>query len=55
MKKVIVSVIVLGLLGILGRLVISLPAVQDELLERGTTMIATRGAQGLPASESLRV
>jgi ribonuclease Z len=55
LKKVIVSVIVLGLLGILGRLVISLPAVQDELLERGTTMIATRGAQGLPASESLRV
>ena len=46
MKKIIVSVVVLGLLGILGQLVISLPAVQDKILDRGTAMIAERGAQG---------
>ena len=55
MKKVIVTVVVLGLLGILGQLVISLPAVQDKILDRGTAMIAERGAQGLPESDSLRV
>ena len=55
MKKIIVSVVVLGLLGILGQLVISLPAVQDKILDRGTAMIAERGAQGLPESDSLRV
>ena len=55
MKKAIVTVVVLGLLGILGQLVISLPAVQDKILDRGTAMIAERGAQGLPESDSLRV
>ena len=55
MKKAIVTVVVLGLLGILGQLVISLPAVQDKILERGTALIAERGAQGLPESDSLRV
>ena len=55
MKKIIVSVVVLALLALLGMLVLSLPPVQDKLLERGTAMIAKRGTQGLPASESLRV
>lgn len=55
MKKIIVSVVVLALLALLGMLVLSLPPVQDKLLERGTAMIAERGAQGLPESDSLRV
>lgn len=55
MKKIIVSVVVLALLALLGLLVLSLSPVQDKILERGTAMIAKRGTQGLPASESLRV
>ena len=55
MKKIIVLVVVLALLAVLGLLVLSLSPVQDKILDRGTAMIAKRGTQGLPASESLRV
>jgi ribonuclease Z len=55
MKKTLI--VVLGLLIIvgLGRALLALPAVQDMVLERGIAIIAKRGAEPLPDSESLRV
>ena len=55
MKKTLI--LVLGLLVIVGvgRALLKLPAVQDKVLERGTALIAERGAVPLPESESLRV
>ena len=55
MKKTLI--VFLGLLVIvgIGRASLKLPAVQDRLLEIGTTRIAERGAVPLPESESLRV
>ena len=55
MKKTLI--VVLGLLIIigLGRALLTLPAVQDMVLERGIAIIAKRGAEPLPDSESLRV
>jgi ribonuclease Z len=47
----------MGLLviAVIGRGLLTIPAVQDVLLERGTARIAERGAMPLPESESLRV
>ena len=47
----------LGLLVIVvvGRALLKLPAVQDVVLERGTALLAKRGAVPLPESENLRV
>ena len=55
MKKTLI--VVLGLLIIvgLGRALLTLPAVQDMVLENGIAIIAKRGAEPLPDSESLRV
>ena len=55
MKKTLI--VVLGLLIIvgLGRALLTLPAVQDMVLERGIAIIAKRGAEPLPDSKSLRV
>ena len=55
MKKTLV--LLLGLLVIVGvgRALLKLPAVQDTVLERGTALIAKRGAEPLPESENLRV
>ena len=55
MKKTLI--VVLGLLIIvgLGRALLTLPAVQDMVLENGIAIIAKRGAEPLPDSKSLRV
>ncbi|MEH6610928.1 MAG: MBL fold metallo-hydrolase [Halioglobus sp.] len=55
MKKILI--LFLGLLVIVGvgRALLKVPAVQDAALERGTAVIAKRGAVPLPESESLRV
>ena len=55
MKKTLI--VVLGLLIIvgLGRALLTLPAVQDMVLENGIAIIAKRGAEPLSDSESLRV
>ena len=55
MKKILI--LLLGLLVIVGvgRALLKVPAVQDAALERGTAVIAKRGAVPLPESESLRV
>ncbi len=50
-------IVVIGLLIIIGagRALLKLPAIQDALLEGGTTAIAKRGARPFPESENLRV
>ena len=55
MKKTLI--VILGLLIIvgLGRALLTVPAVQDMVLENGIAIIAKRGAEPLPDSESLRV
>ena len=55
MKKILI--LFLGLLVIVGvgRALLKVPALQDAALERGTAVIAKRGAVPLPESESLRV
>jgi ribonuclease Z len=55
MKKTLI--LFLGLLVIvgIGRALLKLPAIQDRVLERGTAVIAERGAVPLAKSESLRV
>ncbi|MEH6593810.1 MAG: MBL fold metallo-hydrolase [Halioglobus sp.] len=55
MKKTLI--LLLGLLVIVGvgRALLKLPSVQDKMLERGTAVIAERGAAAFPESESLRV
>jgi ribonuclease Z len=55
MKKALILIISLLVIVGVGRALLKLPAVQDRLLERGTTRIAERGAVPLPESESLRV
>jgi ribonuclease Z len=53
-KTLILAVGLLVIVGI-GRALVKLPAVQDTVLERGTALIAERGAVPLPESENLRV
>ena len=55
MKKVLVLLVSLLIIVGIGRVLLKLPAVQDMLLERGTALIAKRGAAPLPESENLRV
>ena len=55
MKKVLVLLVSLLIIIGIGRVLLKLPAVQDMLLERGTALIAKRGAAPLPKSENLRV
>jgi ribonuclease Z len=55
MKKALILIISLLVIVGVGRALLKLPAVQDSLLERGTTRIAARGAVPLAESESLRV
>ncbi len=55
MKKALIIILVLVVVVGVGRALLNLPAVQDVLLVRGTALIAERGAQAFPESESLRV
>jgi ribonuclease Z len=55
MRKALILLISLLVIVGIGRGLLKVPAVQDVLLERGTTRIAERGAVPLPESESLRV
>ncbi|MCX2982930.1 MBL fold metallo-hydrolase [Halieaceae bacterium IMCC14734] len=55
MKKILVLLLGLLVMVGIGRFLLTLPAVQDRLLERGTEAIAKRGAVPLAESESLRV
>ena len=55
MKKALILVLGLLLVIVIGRSLLKVPAVQDSLLELGTTRIAERGAEPFPESESLRV
>ncbi len=55
MKKLLISLACLLLLVVSGRGLLKVPAVQDRLLELGTSRIAERGAEPFPESESLRV
>ena len=55
MKKVLILLVSLLIIVGIGRVLLKLPAVQDMLLERGTALIAKRGAAPLPESENLRV
>ena len=55
MKKALILFLGLLLVIVIGRSLLKVPAVQDSLLELGTTRIAERGAEPFPQSESLRV
>jgi ribonuclease Z len=55
MKKMLTLVLALVAIIGVGRALLTLPAVQDALLERGTAAIAKRGAEPFPESENLRV
>jgi ribonuclease Z len=55
MKKMLTILLVLVAIIGIGRALLTLPAVQDALLERGTAAIAKRGAEPFPESENLRV
>ncbi len=55
MKKLLILVLGLLIIAGVGRALLNIPAVQDVALERGTKMIAQRGAEQLPESDSLRV
>ena len=55
MKKVLILILVLLVVAGIGRVLMTLPAVQDELLVRGTTAIAERSANAFPESTSLRI
>ena len=55
MKKTLIVVLSLLIIIGLGRALLTLPAVQDMVLENGIAIIAKRGAEPLPDSESLRV
>jgi ribonuclease Z len=55
MKKALILLVILLVIVGFGRGLLKVPAVQDVLLERGTTRIAQRGALPFPESESLRV
>ena len=55
MKKALILFLGLLLVIVIGRSLLKVPAVQDSLLELGTTRIAERGAEPFPESESLRV
>jgi ribonuclease Z len=55
MKKSLILLLSLVVLIGIGRALLKLPAVQDVVLERGTAVIAKRGAEPFPESESLRV
>ncbi|ARN72705.1 MBL fold metallo-hydrolase [Oceanicoccus sagamiensis] len=55
MKKILIAVVSLLVVVVIGRSLLKVPAVQDRLLEAGTTRIAERGAEPFPESENLRV
>lgn len=55
MKKTLIVFLGLLVIVVIGRTSLKLPAVQDKLLEIGTSRIAERGAVPFPKSESLRV
>ena len=55
MKKILILFLGLLVIVVIGRASLKLPAVQDKLLEIGTSRIAERGAIPFPESESLRV
>ena len=55
MKKTLIVVLSLLIIIGLGRALLTLPAVQDMVLENGIAIIAKRGAEPLSDSESLRV
>ena len=55
MKKVIILILVLGLLTGVGRVLLTLPAVQDALLVRGTAAVAEGVGAAFSESTSLRV
>jgi ribonuclease Z len=55
MKKILVLVLVLILVAGVGRGLLTFPAVQDELLARGTAAVAERGGTAFSESSSLRV
>ena len=55
MKKMLIVVLGLVIIVGFGRALLTLPAVQDMVLENGIAIIAKRGADPLPDSESLRV
>jgi ribonuclease Z len=55
MKKALVVFLSLLAIIVIGRGLLKVPAVQDRLLDIGTTRIAERGAEPFPESESLRV
>lgn len=55
MKKALILFLALLVCVVTGRGLLKVPAVQDKLLEVGTTRIAERGAVPLAESESLRV
>ncbi len=55
MKKVLILILVLVVMAGVGRGLLTLPAVQDELLARGTAAVAERGGAAFSESSSLRV
>ena len=55
MKKTLIIVLTLLLIVGFARVLLTVPVVQDRVLERGTAIMAKRGAQPLAESESLRV
>lgn len=55
MKKVFLVVLMIVVVAGIGQGLLKLPAVQDIVLDRGTTAIAERAAEGLSKSDSLRV
>ena len=55
MRKLLITLVSLGALVLTGRWILDLPAVQDRVLEIGSSMIAQRGAAPLKESVNLRV
>ena len=55
MKKLFLVVLTVVVIAGIGQGLLKLPAVQDIVLDRGTTAIAERAAEGLSESNSLRV
>ena len=55
MRKLLITLVSLGAVLLTGRWILDLPAVQDRVLEIGSSMIAQRGATPLEESVNLRV
>ena len=55
MKKILIVLVAVIVIVGTARALLQVPAVQDRLIERGTALIAQRGAASLPESENLRV